>query len=44
MERVDALELHITKLAHATGVTAPEERGLDNLDGVTNGTVYSSLS
>jgi hypothetical protein len=35
MERVDALALHMTKLAHATGVAAPEAHAPAALDGVT---------
>lgn len=37
MERVDALELYVAKLTHATGVTAAGERAPDSLDGVTSG-------
>jgi hypothetical protein len=39
MERIDQIALHVTKLAHATGITANAEKNatIDSLDGVTSG-------
>lgn len=43
MERVDALELQVMKLAHATGVMPSTSRAPDSLDGVTSGKFPSAL-